>query len=141
MINLRKINSNYESDPNIADPEIKLDEDNITLFFALNYFIFKFKEGSVGSIFFKKVRCYRIGKPNDEGFFLNEHELWNKDNFPEGIVWNHFYEAENVPKEHFDSFRQVADFEKAEVLHHYVFFMKEATFECLAESFEEKFIN
>lgn len=105
----------------------------------LNYFNFPlFKEGDCGTIHFINVKAFKIGDLNDEGFFLNDHPIWNKSNFPEGIYWNSFYEVKNTPEDYFNSFYRVSYLPNNKDFHHYVFFMKEGTFECLAESFEEK---
>lgn len=135
-ITLKKINTNYGSDPNIAEPVIKLDENNLQLIFPLNYMLFEFKEGQKAMIEFKNVVAFRCGVPNDEGFDFNDSKIWNRGNIGR-IDWHSFYEATGVPNEYFDSFYKI-NFKDNLKFKHYVFFMKEGTFECLSESYEEK---
>ncbi len=133
-IELKKLNKNYQSDPNIAVPQIQLYEDSLKLSFDLNYFTYPFDEGQRGIIKFTKCGGFRIGSPNDESFFTDSNSLWNKENFPK-LEWDSFYEVIGASQSHIDSFYKKSN--QIENLNHYVFFMKEATFECLAESFEE----
>ena len=136
-IKLIKLSEDYQSDPNIASPKVKIDRKELTLSFELNYFIFPFKEGQFGKIVFNSCYSYRLGKPNDEGFYLDENDLWNKENFPD-LEWNCFYEAQGVPTSYIGTFEMIDRGENnlPVKLNHYVFFMKEATFECLAESYK-----
>jgi len=136
-INLTKLNKNYQSDPNIANPKIVILENNLALSFELNFYIFNFREGEIGKIIFHNCYSYRLGKPNDEGFYLNDHELWNKKNFSD-LEWNCFYEVKNVPESHFLDFQKISSMDiSGNDLKHYIFFMKEKTFECLAKSYTE----
>ena len=135
-IELKKLNKNYESDPNIAFPNVEVFEDQVKLTFELNYFTFSFNEEQRGEINFIKCHAFRVGAPNDEGFYLNSNSLWNKNNFP-NLQWDCFYEVIGAPENYFDSFNKITTQSDSKNLHHYVFFMKEATFECLAESFKE----
>lgn len=138
-IKLTKLNKNYESDPNVAKPNIRIDKNNLILSFELNYFKFPFKEDQIGEIVFNNCHSYQSGKPNDEGFYLNDNVLWNKNNFPE-LEWNCLYEVHGTPDFYLQNFK-VLDENQNNLqgkLNHYVFFMKEGTFECLAESYIEK---
>ena len=132
---LKKINTNYGSDPNIAEPTLRLDENNLKLVFPLNYMLFDFKEGQKATIEFKNVTAFRCGTPNDEGFDLNDNKVWNREDIGK-IDWHSFYEVTGAPKEYLDSFYKIDDQDFSD-LKHYVFFMKEGTFECLAKSYKE----
>jgi len=133
---IKKLNKNYESDPNIAEPIIRLNDNTLDLSFELNHIIFNFKENQKGHIKFNSCEAFRVGGPNDEGFYLNDG-FWNKKKIGE-IEWNCFYEVLNTPLEYIGEFYKTKNFEvKYKSLKHYVFFMKEATFECFAESYKE----
>jgi len=108
------------------------------LSFELNYFKFPFKEDQIGEIVFSNCYSYQSGKPNDEGFYLNDNAVWNKKNFPD-LEWNCFYEVYGVPNSYVQNFKAVDENQNTSPtkLKHYVFFMKEGTFECLAESYIE----
>lgn len=142
-MNLTKLNKNYEADPNIGSPEIEIFENTLSLKFFLNSSKFAFKEDQKGTIKFINCVMFRVGSPNDEGFFyskikdnIKNDSIWNTSDFPE-IEWDNFYEVQNTPKDHFSRFYKIEDYQNLDNLHHYVFFMKEATFECLAESYTE----
>ena len=138
QITLTKLNKNYESDPNIASPKVEINQEDLVLSFELNYFKFPFKEDQVGKITFRNCYSYRVGDPNDEGFYLGDNEAWNSKNFP-SIEWNCFYQASGVPGSYLKNFTVVTQ-DKNDLpikLNHYVFFMKEGTFECLAENYTE----
>lgn len=134
---LKKISTNYGSEPNIADPMFCLHGDRLILIFPLNYRLFDFKEGQKGSIVFFGCTGFRSGAPNDEGFYLKDNKIWNREDL--GLIdWHSFYEVSNVPSDYYDTFYKNNDYKNNTNLKHYVFFMKEGTFECLAESYEEK---
>lgn len=140
QISLSRLNANYESDPNVAIPLLGLYNDELTLIFALNYFTFPYKEDEKGRIKFSKCAAIRIGGPNDEGFLRNQHPLWNAS--LGSVKWHSFYEVMGTPTEHFEAFyKNGALMESAKNLRHFVFFMKEATFECLAESYKEEVVT
>lgn len=139
-VQLVKLNKDYQSDPNIANPRngIEINGQNLILSFELNPYIFNFEEGEIGTIVFYDCYSYRVGSPNDEGFSLSDNELWNNKNFSY-IEWDCFYEVQNAPKSYLEKFTKLnkAGFDKRK-LKHYVFFMKDGTFECLAENYSEK---
>lgn len=137
-IQLKKINHNYESDPNIAEPIVKLHNNELSLYFRLNSFSFNFQAGQKGCIKFNDCFALRIGAPNDEGFDLNTDSFWKREQFL-AIQWNSFYEVIDKPSiSYLQKFYKLSE-RVPPGIHHYVFFMKEATFECLATSFNEIF--
>lgn len=140
-VELIKLNKNYQSDPNTAYPGIKIDRKSLILSFELNYFAFDFKEDQMGEIIFNNCYSYRLGGPNDEGFYLNQNKFWNKNNFSD-LQWDCFYEVKNTPKIYLEKFKVInPEIGVSKIkLNHYVFFMKEGTFECLAEFFKENLI-
>lgn len=141
-IKLIKLNKDYQSDPNIAKPEVQIDKKKLTLMFNLNYQIYNFKENQVGKIIFNNCHSYRIGNPNDEGFYMGDNKIWNNKNFP-NLEWNCFYEVCDTPDSYLQNFKILYESKDnlKEKLNHYVFFMKEGTFECLAESYIENIEN
>ncbi len=151
-LEFEKLNKNYAPDPNITVPSGVMDGDNLTLTFPLNYFIYKqFKDGDQGKIIFKDCLMYRIGSPNDEGFFIDpknpgrmkNNSRWNYTDFPE-LEFHNFYIVKNSDWQ--TSFgpdvivnKQLKDkIKDPENLNHYLCFMKEGTFECIARSYEEE---
>ena len=87
-IMLKQLNHNYEADPNGSWPDFKVVGKDIILVFDLNYFIYEqFKEGDKGRIIFKDCLMYRVGDPNDEGFYgKNNNSAW-KASTAEKLGW------------------------------------------------------
>lgn len=145
----KKINKLYESDPNIAKPKIEVSGSKVSLFFPLNYFVFNFKEGEYGKIIFHDCLMFRVGDPNDEGLLmLSQQEVindsvWSLENFPE-IEVNSFFEIENSDwssilkhKGFINSDVNIESIDRSKYKH-FVFFMKDGTFECVCSNFEEE---
>lgn len=128
-----KLNNNWDSDPNVPIPTVKLIGKNLILSFKLNYFIYKnAKEGSAGVITFNDCIMYRLGSPNDEGFYLNQFRYSQKD-----IPWGGFYEIfESGWESTFPNDKKIVteELKDKQLLHHFLFFFRDETFECIAKS-------
>jgi len=126
---------------------------DIILVFDLNYFIYEqFKEGDKGRIIFKDCLMYRVGDPNDEGFYgKNNNSAWKAstaeklgwENYPEiskSIGWDNFYEIEGSDWKSITEFggTVIKEVENKQEYKHYVFFMKDGTFECVARTYSEE---
>lgn len=131
---LEKKDNVYASNPNIAAPEIYLYEKNLTLRFPVNTFINNLEDGHIGKILFKNCTAFRVGSPNDEGYGIGSDTVWNEASFP-GIEWHHFYEVLDSSGPTFERFFTTESHDQSSQ-RHFVFFMKEATFECYARDFE-----
>ncbi len=96
---------------------------------------------------FTNAICHRIGDPNDEGFYSDGTGRWinstiyNVCNFPD-LDFGNFYEVTGrdlmdlsqsrgfVPK-------RICSGDDLKKMRHYLYFMKDATFECLSEGYSE----
>ena len=147
----QKINNGYESDPNDSDPIVSVHNNDLTLLFNLNCISYtQFTRGQKGKIVFNDCLMFRVGDPNDEGFYIDpknpskrNDSTWNYTDFPDLKMYN-FYCVENSDWQ--DTFGPHAftnkDLSRETENHgdykHYLFMMKDATFECIARFYQEK---
>lgn len=103
---------------------------------------------SANQIEFSGCERYRIGDPNDEGFYSDGVERYNssvytKVNFPKLDFYHGFFEVYGTSIDEFDSQNQgfirnpehfFTDMRKTR---HFLYFMKDATFECFAAEYKE----
>jgi hypothetical protein len=129
----KKLNTNWNADPNAPLPEIRFENDTLRLGFFLNAFVFEhIDEGDKGTLEFYDVHKYRLGGPNDEGYFRQQFRFTN-DQLP----WGEFYELshsgweKSFPEDHVT----LNDAVDKNTLCHFIFFFKDHTFECLAADY------
>ena len=90
---------------------------------------------------------FRIGDPNDEGFYSDgissvNSSVYNCINFPD-LEFGGFFEIHglnlNTGEENRKGFasNQYSPKQNLGSLRHFIFFMRDATFECFAEQYEE----
>jgi hypothetical protein len=129
----KKLNTNWNADPNAPMPEISMEDGTLRLRFLLNAFAYEhIDEGDRGTLEFYDVHMYRIGGPNDEGYFQQQFRFTN-DQLP----WGEFYELKQSGWETNFPADQVLindTIDKSE-LSHFIFFFKDHTFECLAADY------
>jgi hypothetical protein len=142
-INFEKINLEYQPEPNTAKPIVEVNGRDVVLTFELKTEDVK---NNFGKILFKDVYVYRVGGPNDEGFYLygtnpkiKNETIYSKKNFPE-LEFDSFYKVinydwgNNLLGE--GSIKLGGNIDTKDEYIHYIFFMKDGTFECVAKSFE-----
>jgi hypothetical protein len=128
-----KLNTDWNADPNAPESKVYVEGDTIILEFYLNYFIYpKFKEGDIGRLFFYNGHKYSLGGTNDEGYFMGQHRY--KDSW---LPYGEFYQLDSnwfrdFPKDAV-TIRPINNSDK---LKHFIFFMKENVFECVAEDYK-----
>lgn len=126
------LNHGWNADPNAPDPKIVLQSNELLLSFAVNAFQFpRFVEGSICTIRFKQGWRYRLGTTNDEGWYRGDCRFSSL-----APAWGEFYEVsgnlllQSAPQ----------DWVVAAVAepgsHHYLFYLKDHTFECDAGSYQ-----
>jgi hypothetical protein len=137
-----KITDGYGPEPNLAEPSISFDGSDLILTFPLNWQIFKnFHQGDTGKLTFKNWYKYRMGDPNDEGFYGRDNETkWSRAAFPE-LEFNEFYEVLDSdwqndfgPSEQINQHAEQGTADKK----HYLCFMKDGTFEVVADSYNQQ---
>lgn len=137
----KKLNKNWNAEPNAPEPQMDLGEGFVEFRFDLNPFVFDYiDEGDIGVLVFEEVYKVDFGSMNDEGYFMGQHRFKNSD-----LPWGEFYEL-------FDSNWRV-DFPKSSndinsdidesQLRHFIFFLRDHTIECLSldYSFSLRFAN
>lgn len=130
----KKLNNNWNADPNAPEPEIYVKDGDLQIIFYLNYHIFDhIKQGQRGKLTFSNCYMYRVGSPNDHGFYLGQFRYGRDD-----IQWGEFYELfESDWQNNFPDDKVILK----EILHndkrlrHFLFFFRDEGFECLAKDF------
>ena len=106
-------------------------EDYLSLTFDFNAFEFNdFIEGQKGELRFYGVSLWRIGSTNDEGWYLGQCRF-------SGVApsWGEFYKVDGELKlnEAAGEWRVLSQGVGGQ---HFLFYLRDSTFECSAESYE-----
>lgn len=106
--------------------------------FRLNPFQCKeFSDGDEGLLTFRNCCQYRFGAPNDEGFYQYGQSRFKRY----GIPWGEFYLLEDSGWEkEFPDLVQAGG-QPTKNSRHYLFYFRDDTFECIAESYDFKMIR
>ena len=142
QITFQKQNIPFEAEPNIAIPRVEVSDNNLTLNFAVK------NSNSVAKIVFIEPLMYRIGSPNDEGFYgfgydprIKNDSIYSRKNFPT-LDFGDFHQVTGVDwkKGLLGEGTIILDkkYKDGEDFSHYVFFMRNGTFECVARRYEVK---
>jgi len=131
----------FEPEPNIALPVATVDGTDVIVSFDVKGPDWP-QDRAKREVVFKDCVIYRIGDPNDEGFHLpdkNNSSNFSKGNFPE-LEFNSLYRVKGMDWKNslLGNGTVVTDgkFESKDGLAHYLFLMKEGSFECVAKGFE-----
>lgn len=134
-----KLNDNWNANPNDPDPIIEVRGTDLYLEFYLNPFIYShINEGQRGLLIFKDCNIYRLGSPNDHGFYLKQFRYG-----PDEIEWGEFYELANSDWQiNFPDDKIIIgeNISNSSHLKHYLFFFRDNTFECIAGGYEFKYL-
>jgi hypothetical protein len=126
MTTFRQLNEAWNAEPNAPDPTVSLDGGDLMVSFRMNPFQFpQFSEGDVGKLRFRSCCRYRLGPTNDEGWYLGQCRFSNVA--PE---WGEFYEVGGDLRlaECPDDWVEVGSPQNG--LRHFLFYFRDATFEC-----------
>jgi len=132
-------NINWNAEPNAPMPKVEIKEGSskIVLTFYMNAFMYEnVDEDDIGVIEFDNCLKFRIGSTNDEGFYRGQCRFAQT-----GVEWGEFYRIVNSNwKEYFPSDEVAVDanLEHSTELNHYLFYFRDETFECIAESYSFK---
>lgn len=103
---------------------------------------------NAGEIQFRQCLAYRIGDPNDEGFYSDGIEKFNESiynciNFPDLKFYDGMFEVSGTSLSQMKELNPgfidnsaIGRFTPVKA-RHFVFFLRDATFECFAETFVE----
>ncbi|MDD4745752.1 MAG: hypothetical protein RBR35_04545 [Salinivirgaceae bacterium] len=134
-----KLNTNWNADPNNPEPTISLIENGIELSFLLDSTAFEhIDKEDMGSLEFQNVFAYRLESTNNEDSSSNQFRFKN-DQLPRGA----FYELVNSKWDsNFPNDKIVVNesINKKEI-RHFVFFLGNTIFECLATDYQFNYKN
>jgi hypothetical protein len=134
-----KLNKNWSAQPNVPQPHVTKTGEGIDLTFFLNPLLFQhIDEDDKGTLKFLDVYAYRLGATGEEGYNRGEFRYKNAQ-----LPWGEFYELLGSNwKNDFPDDKQIIN-EKANKskLRHFIFFLKEETFECLAIDYQYAFLD
>ena len=135
MVFLRQ-NENWNAEPNAPNPQVEIVGLTLKLSFFLNPFLYEqFNDGDVGVLKFYNCFQYRMGAPNDEGFY-NDNQNRYSQYCKYGVEWGHFYRIENSDWEtNFPDARIVDNRVAIDTLKHYLFYFRDETIEVIAERY------
>ena len=127
-----KLNLNWNAEPNSPDEILTMEREVVRLEFSLNSFLYEnFQERDKGVLEFNNVHKFSLNRMNDEGYFSGKYRYKNSD-----LPWGEFYVVEtdweiDFPKNNL----LILPKGKNKLLKHYIFFLKDSTFECVAENY------
>lgn len=134
-----KLNGNWNADGNAPNPIISLFEGGMALSFRLNSNDSEYiDEGEMGILEFYNVHAHKLETIDHEGYLKGQTRFKN-DQLP----WGDFHEIKNGqwPKDFpNDSIVLDKSIDKKD-LRHFIFFLKDQMFECLAMDFRFRIDN
>ena len=138
MTAFRKLNDGWNADPNVPEPSIKLLEGNLLLTFAPNYFRYdEYENVAALTLVFHNCVQYRIGPTNDEGWYRGQCRF--SKIAPE---WGEFYEVSgDLLLSDLDQCWTPASLVTPDNINHYLFYFRDDTFECDAESWSKNIVT
>jgi hypothetical protein len=137
-MNFTKLNQNWNADPNAPEVTLLVNGKNVVLEFFLNSFIFgNVAEEDKGRLTFINCHKFSWNTMNDEGYYMGQYRYKHSE-----LPWGDFYFLDtnwqlDFP-ESFEILNPAPDFTKQK---HYIFFLRDNTFECVAENFNFEYIG
>lgn len=134
---IQKLNKNWSAEPSVPLETIKRTDDGIEVNFLLNSLPYEYiEEGEKGKLEFYDVYAYRKTASNLEEISKRKIPL-KVDQIPLGD----FYELlDSKWKTDFPTDKIVVDeSKKTSKLRHFLFFLKDSTFECLASDYSYRY--
>lgn len=128
-----QLNHGWNAEPNAPDPSIEVDGSTIELSFLANPWMFPdFEDGQIIRLKFYGVWRYSLGESNDEGWYLGQCRFSKL-----APAWGEFYEVEgDLRLDLFQGEWKIVSAGPSESLKHYLFYLRDETFECDALSWE-----
>jgi hypothetical protein len=132
-----KLNHGWDAEPNVPEPHVHVDDVGLTLtFFMSPHSQTEVREYDRGEISFPTCWRYRLGAPNDEGWYRGQCRF--RCLAPD---WGDFYEVggdlfDEEPKDWV-----LLKSTPSEPSHHYLFYLKDETFECDASAWSFRVVR
>lgn len=128
-----RLNWGWNAEPNAPDERVAADGIDIVLEFNLNHLLYPtFADGQRGHIRFRAASQWRLGATNDEGWYRGQCRF-------SGLApaWGEFYEVTGDLRLESSTSGWVRVTDSAPSRsRHFLFYLRDSTFECQAESFE-----
>ncbi len=133
MTSFVQLNRGWNAEPNDPTPEVTVEGNTLTLEFTANgYQFLDFGQTERVCLVFRGAFRYRLGPTNDEGWLRGQCRF-------SGLApqWGEFYEVrgdlklDQIP----DDWHVISDSPSDEASH-YLFYLRDETFECTAMSWE-----
>jgi hypothetical protein len=134
MTTFVQLNQGWNADPNSPEPQVTVVAGDVVTTFFVNTFQFsEFTEGTKATIHFRSCHRYRLGSTNDEGWYMGKCRFSKL-----APRWGEFYHLAGdrglllAPSD----WTVVQPKTGCGSMEHYLFYFKDETFECLAQSWE-----
>lgn len=132
MTHFTQLNLGWNADPNAPLPQVFVEQHDVVVRFRVDVFQFSdFVEGSLASLRFSGCRRFRLGATNDEGWYRGQCRFSKL-----APAWGEFYElgGDEVLLQMPTDWHFVQDPKNDCQKRHYLFYFKDETFECTADS-------
>ena len=130
----KKLNEGWDAEPGAPEPHVRADEAGLTLTFFLNSQLNpQFRDYDRGELFFLNCWRYRLGHPNDEGWYKGHCRF--RCLAPD---WGDFYEVSGDLLDNGPSDWVLLRPDHSRLSRHFLFYFKDETFECDADSWDFK---
>ena len=133
MTEFQRLSTNWNAEPNAPDPEIQVSGKDLVLSFEPNPYMYPAYE-SVSKIVltFKNCKRYRLGPTNDEGWLRGQCRF-----SAIAPAWGEFYKVTgdlelDMQSIHWIELGPITDQDS-----HFLFYFRDDTFECDAESWSK----
>jgi hypothetical protein len=127
-----RLNDDWNAEPNAPGATVERVGPDLALTFTLNSFLFaRFEDGSRGQIVFRDCWRYRLGATNDEGWYMGQCRFGRL-----APAWGEFYEVSGDLRLNSADLGWVELAPADPASKHYLFYLRDETFECDARSFD-----
>lgn len=135
----RKLNSDWNAEPNAPMPVLETFGDRIRVEFELNSFTYDhITEGKKGRLTFFNVHKYSFNACNDERYFIFHQYRYSDKELP----WGEFYEIDTDWESDFYEPCVVLDtVNDKDNLTHFIMFFRDNILECVAERYEFTYMD
>jgi len=132
QLSFEQLNIGWNAAPNDPALKVAVKGADVVIKFYLNAFAYEgFSEDDTAQITFRNCCQYRLGAPNDEGFYIYGQSRFKKY----GVEWGEFYLVRGSDWQ--ENFPNPVKLGEPNGNHnHYLFYFKDETFECIASSYE-----
>ena len=123
------LNDGWNAEPNDPSPEVQVRGSEVALGFTLNPWAHEAQPDERGLLTFEGCSAWRLGSTNDEGWYRGQCRY-------SGIApaWGEFYEVVgNDPVAHAPTDWEATGLPDAGK-RHFLFYLKDETFECFADA-------